>query len=244
MGRVLGKKVKYFITSLATVAEACAVHLGTVLAIDVGFFQSLPPAKYDGFLYTNNRVDSDTILIEAFFDPVCPDSRDSWPPLKQAIHHYGSRVSLIVHLLPLPYHDYAFATSRALHIVNLLNPSATFRLLDSFFEYQERFYNAQTSNKSRDAVINEISEFTAEAVGNSYYSAIVSGFNDRKTDLKTRVSFKYSASRGVFGTPTFYINGFALPDSGSTIDYMGWRSFIDPLLVGQTRNRDDLPHLF
>ncbi|KAK8509971.1 hypothetical protein V6N13_118515 [Hibiscus sabdariffa] len=206
--------------------------------------QSLPPAKDDGFLYTDNGVDSDTILIEAFFDPVCPDSRDSWPPLKQAIHHYGSRVSLIVHLLPLPYHDYAFATSRALHIVNLLNPSATFRLLDSFFEYQERFYNAQTSNKSRDAVVNEISEFTADAVGNSYYSAIVSGFNDRKTDLKTRVSFKYSASRGVFGTPTFYINGFVLPDSGSTIDYKGWRSFIDPLLLGQTRNRDDLPHLF
>ncbi|KAE8713480.1 Pentatricopeptide repeat (PPR) superfamily protein [Hibiscus syriacus] len=204
--------------------------------------QTLPPAKYDGFLYTNHPVDSDTILIEAFFDPVCPDSRDSWPPLKQAIHHYGSRVSLIVHLLPLPYHDYAFATSRALHIVNLLNPSATFRLLGAFFEHQERFYNAQTSNKSKDAVVNEISEFTAEAVGNSYYSAIVSGFNDRKTDLKTRVSFKYSASRRAFGTPSFYINGFALPDPGSSIDYKGWRSFIDPLLVGKSKNRDDLPH--
>ncbi|KAE8674608.1 Pentatricopeptide repeat (PPR) superfamily protein [Hibiscus syriacus] len=204
--------------------------------------QSLPPVKYDGFLYTNHPVDLDTILIEAFFDPVCPDSRDSWPPLKQAIHHYGSRVSLIVHLLPLPYHDYAFATSRALHIVNLLNPSVTFPLLDAFFEHQERFYNDQTSNKSKDAVVNEISEFTAEAVGNSYYSAIVSGFNDRKTDLKTRVSFKYSASRGVFGTPTFYINGFALPDSGSSIDYKGWRGFIDPLLAGKSKNRDDLPH--
>ncbi|KAK5823744.1 E3 ubiquitin-protein ligase UPL3 -like protein [Gossypium arboreum] len=205
--------------------------------------QSLPPAKYDGFLYTNHRVDSDTIMIEAFFDPVCPDSRDAWPPLKQAIHHYGSRVSLIVHLLPLPYHDYAFSTSRAMHIVNLLNPSATFRLLESFFEYQGRFYNAQTSNKSRDAVVDEIIKLAAETVGNSYYSAIESGFNDRKTDLKTRISFKYSASRGVFGTPTFYINGFAVPDSGSAIDYKQWRSFIDPLLLAQSRKRDNLPHL-
>ncbi|OMO87351.1 Thioredoxin-like protein [Corchorus capsularis] len=152
--------------------------------------QSLPPAKYDGFVYTNHKVDSDTIMIEAFFDPVCPDSRDSWPPLKQAIQHYGSRVSLIIHLLPLPYHDYAFATSRALHVVNMLNPSATFRLLESFFEDQDRFYNDQTRNMSRVAVLNEIIKFTAEAVGNSYYSAIQSGFNDRKTDLKTRISFK------------------------------------------------------
>ncbi|XVE56205.1 hypothetical protein DITRI_Ditri03aG0219100 [Diplodiscus trichospermus] len=206
--------------------------------------QSLPPAKYDGFVYTNNLVDSHTIMIEAFYDPVCPDSRDSWPPLKQAIQHYGSRVSLTVHLLPLPYHDYAFATSRALHIVNLVNPSATFRLLDCFFEHQERFYNAQTSNMSKDAVVDEIIKFTTKTVGNSYYSAIASGFNDSKTDLKTRVSFKYSASRGVFGTPTFYINGFVLPDSGSSIDYKAWRSFIDPLLVAQGKKIQDSPHLF
>ncbi|XVF35915.1 hypothetical protein REPUB_Repub19eG0012900 [Reevesia pubescens] len=201
--------------------------------------QSLPPAKFDGFVYTKNRVDSDTIVIEAFFDPVCPDSRDSWPPLKQAIKHYSSRVSVVVHLLPLPYHDYAFATSRALHIVNLLNPAATFRLLDSFFEHQERFYNAQTSNKTKVAVLNEIIKFTADTVGNSYCSAIASGFTDKKTDLKTRVSFKYSASRGVYGTPSFYLNGFALPDTGSPIDYKAWRSFIDPLLG---KNKNDSSH--
>ncbi|XP_021285361.1 uncharacterized protein LOC110417366 isoform X1 [Herrania umbratica] len=206
--------------------------------------QSLPPAKYDGFVYTNHRVDSDTIMIEAFFDPVCSDSRDAWPPLKQAIQHYGPRVMLTIHLLPLPYHDYAFATSRALHIVNLLNPSATFRLLESFFKHQERFLTDQTLNMSKVAVVNDIVKFTAESVGNSYYSAIKSGFNDSKTDLKTRVSFKYSTSRGVFGTPTFYINGFALPDPGSTRDYKGWRSIIDPLLVAQGRKSENSPHLF
>ncbi|KAK9231963.1 hypothetical protein WN943_022204 [Citrus x changshan-huyou] len=64
--------------------------------------QSLPPAKYDGFLYANHPIDSDTIVIEAFFDPVCPDSKDAWPPLKQALQHYAPHVSLVVHLLLLP----------------------------------------------------------------------------------------------------------------------------------------------
>ncbi|ESR40172.1 Thioredoxin-like fold domain-containing protein [Citrus sinensis] len=64
--------------------------------------QSLPPTKYDGFLYANHPVDSDTIVIEAFFDPVCPDSKDAWPPLKQALQHYAPHVSLVVHLLLLP----------------------------------------------------------------------------------------------------------------------------------------------
>lgn len=36
------------------------------------------------------------------------------------------------------YHDNAFVASRALHIVNLLNSSATFPLLEHFFKYQVR----------------------------------------------------------------------------------------------------------
>jgi hypothetical protein len=64
--------------------------------------QNLPPLRYDGFVYENRKGGSDSILIEAFFDPVCPDSRDTWPPLQKALKHYGSRVSLVVHLLPLP----------------------------------------------------------------------------------------------------------------------------------------------
>ncbi|KAF2324726.1 hypothetical protein GH714_016512 [Hevea brasiliensis] len=191
--------------------------------------QTLPPARYDGFIYQDRPGDTDSILIEAFYDPVCPDSRDSWPPLKQALHYYGSSTSLVVHLFPLPYHDNAFVASRALHIANLLNTS-TFPLLEQFYEHQERFYNAETHNLSRASVVKDIVKLATEAVGNSYYSAIESGFDDRKTDLKTRVSFKYSTSRGVFDTPTFYVNGFALPEAGSAIDYNGWRSIIDPLI--------------
>ena len=74
----------------------------------------IPPAKLDGFVYGNRPYKFDTILIEAFYDPLCPDSRDSWRPLKRAIEHYGANVSLVVHLLPLPlvllpliYFDYS-----------------------------------------------------------------------------------------------------------------------------------------
>jgi len=63
----------------------------------------IPPSRFDGFAYRKGSVGLlDTVLIEAFYDPVCPDSRDSWPSLKQALNHYGSRVSFVLHLLPLP----------------------------------------------------------------------------------------------------------------------------------------------
>ncbi|XP_057986750.1 uncharacterized protein LOC110655929 isoform X1 [Hevea brasiliensis] len=81
-------------------------------------------------------------------------------------------ITEILGLLPLLYHDNAFVASFALHIANL-----------------ERFYNAERNNCSRAYVEKEIVKFATVTVGNSYCSAIESSFNDRKTDLKTRVSF-------------------------------------------------------
>ncbi|GJS70359.1 putative thioredoxin superfamily protein [Tanacetum coccineum] len=196
--------------------------------------QAIIPSRYDGFVYRKHAASTATVMIEAFYDPVCPDSRDSWAPLKQAVDHYGPRVvSLIVHTFPLPYHDNAFMTSRALHIVNELNASATYHLLDAFFKHQEQFYNAQTLNMSRETVLNHVIGFASSTLGNSLKSAITSGFKDLKTGTRTRVSFKYGCSRGVYGTPFFFVNGFLLPVSDDAIDYDGWRKIIDPLATKQ-----------
>ncbi|KAG6585528.1 hypothetical protein SDJN03_18261, partial [Cucurbita argyrosperma subsp. sororia] len=219
----------------------------TLQSIAVSFFffflfhlnahaQSLPPAKFDGFVYGNHSGEMNTIRIEAFYDPVCPDSRDSWPPLKKALDYYGSRVHLVIHLLPLPYHDNAYAASRALHIVDLVNPSATFTLLEAFFGQQKQFYNAETRYLSRASVVDNIVKFGVKVLGESYKNALVAGFNDRDTDLLTRVSFKFSTSRGVYGTPFFFINGFLAPDQGSPLNYTGWRKLIDPLIKKKKRS--------
>jgi hypothetical protein len=56
------------------------------------------PARMDGFVYSWGE----TVVVEAFLDPVCPDSRDAWPALKKVVEHYSSRVSVVVHLFPLP----------------------------------------------------------------------------------------------------------------------------------------------
>ncbi|WJX46974.1 hypothetical protein P8452_33714 [Trifolium repens] len=215
-----------------------------VLLVGVGG-DYIPPVKLDGFVYKNRHFNYDTIQIEAFYDPLCPDSADSWPPLKKALHHYSHRVSLVVHLLPLPYHDNAFVASRALHIVNGLNRSATFPLLESFFKYQAAFYGAPTRNLSRASIVDEIVKFSSAVVGNSYHTSIKNGFNDSSTDLLTRVSFKYATSRGVSGTPFFYVNGFVLPDTGSALNYSNWRDIIDPLIgANKGRKTEESLHYF
>ncbi|GJR98716.1 hypothetical protein Tco_0270890 [Tanacetum coccineum] len=93
-------------------------------------------------------------------------------------------------VLMFRYHDNAFVTSRALHIVNELNASATYHLLDAFFKNQEQFYNAQTLNMSREAVLDQVIGLASSTLGNSLKSTLTSGFKDSKTGTRTSVSFK------------------------------------------------------
>lgn len=188
-------------------------------------------AEQDGFWFGKKPGTAKSAYVEAFFDPVCPDSRDSWPPLKKVVQHHGSHVTLVVHTFPLPYHDNSFISSRALHIVNKSNATATYDLLEAFFDHQELFYGESTFHVSRASVENKIVKFVCKELGASFLSAIKSGFTDSETDEATRVAFKYGCIRGVYGTPFFFVNGFPVPDAGSPLDYEKWRQIIDPLVT-------------
>lgn len=199
------------------------------------------PSKYDGFAYGGGPAASltESIVIEAFLDPLCPDSRDAWPTLKEVIKDYSPLISLVAHPFPLPYHDNSYISCRALHIANRLNASATYPLLELFFENQGTFSNARTRDKSRASIINDMANLVATAVGASLLPAVKSGFDDPNTDSAERISFKYGCSRGVFGTPYFFVNGFALPDAGSALGYQTWKDIIDPLVEKKWNGLDE-----
>nr|CAD1843787.1 unnamed protein product [Ananas comosus var. bracteatus] len=193
------------------------------------------PARIDGFVYKKAPVWGRSVVVEAFLDPLCPDSRDSWPPLKQAISYYSSaRVAVVAHPFPLPYHSNAFTACRSLHIANKLNASSTFPLLELFFKYQEKYYNAPTYRLSRASITGDFANLAATVVGENSLPALKSGFNDSQTDNAARISFKYGCSRGVTGTPFFFVNGMPLQDSGEPLDYKKWRSILNQLLGNKT----------
>uniref|UniRef100_J3LW53 Thioredoxin-like fold domain-containing protein n=2 Tax=Oryza brachyantha TaxID=4533 RepID=J3LW53_ORYBR len=192
------------------------------------------PARTDGFVYGGGKpapAIGETVVVEAYLDPVCPDSRDAWPELKKAVEHYASRVTVVVHLFPLPYHSNAFISCRSIHTVNKINPLFVYPLLERFFKYQEGYYNQPTYGKTRATVVEEVTNnLVAPIIGKTKLAAYKAGFNESQSDQATRISFKYGCARGVTGTPYFFVNGIPLSGSGSPLDYNKWISLLDPLV--------------
>eukprot|EP00252_Welwitschia_mirabilis_P006366 TRINITY_DN1721_c0_g1_i2.p1 TRINITY_DN1721_c0_g1~~TRINITY_DN1721_c0_g1_i2.p1 ORF type:complete len:221 (-),score=7.39 TRINITY_DN1721_c0_g1_i2:230-892(-) len=219
---------------MATYAFRLIALIAFCFAVETVYSQVPIPPRYDGFLF-KNRISSNSVVIEAFFDPVCPDSRDSWWPLKQILQLYQEKVSFIFHPFPLPYHNNAFIASRSLHIANAINTSYAYSLLDHFFKHQQRFYNSFTLDVAPAQITQQVIDFAVEKLGNSTRVQFESGFRDSDTDTATRISFKYGCSRAVTGTPYFFINGMPFV-SDETLDYSKWKTMIDSLLNGQIQS--------
>ncbi|CAN6934849.1 unnamed protein product [Brassica oleracea] len=96
----------------------------------------------------------------------------------------------------------------------------------------------------RPAVVDKLVKLGTVTLGSSYHYPLKSSFRNSKSDLDTRVSFKYSGSRGVSSTPTFYVNGFELLDAGSPIDFEGWKNTIDPLVNPRELNEKILKEVY
>ncbi|CAF1968079.1 unnamed protein product, partial [Brassica napus] len=119
--------------------------------------------------------------------------------------------------------------------------NATFSLLEGIFKHQALFYNSQTQFMPRPAVVDKLVKLVTVTLGSSYHYPLKSGFRNSKSDLGTRISFKYSISRGVSSTPTVYVNGFELLDAGSPIDFEGWKT---PLILWLTHEKRTVRTLF
>jgi len=187
------------------------------------------PTRPDG--YASGPANA-PVVLEAFFDLLCPDSAASWPTIQQVMANYNGQLYFIFHTFPLPYHTFSFIANQGMHVLaHATNNSipSLFSYATFFFKNQGIWYNTPTMNMSTTEVITSM----AAAVGSQGLLppiAFITGIADTTINYETRVSWKYACSRGqVTGTPTFLVNGvFVNADPSWTL--ADWKMIIDPLI--------------
>jgi len=163
------------------------------------------PPRYDGFAF--GGPSSAPILLEGFFDVLCPDCAAGWPTINKVIAHYGNQLNFLMHTFPLPYHTNAFIANQA------------------------QFWNAATMNMTTFQVIAAMGSLV-DMSGIMKGADWITGVNDANLNMDTRISWKYGCSRGVTGTPTFIING-VYTSADDTWTEADWYALIDGLLQQQ-----------
>jgi len=198
-----------------------------IVVFGVTLSQPPIPTRYPG--HAIGPTDA-PILMEVFFDHLCPDSAAAWPTMQQLFGYYGNNMRFVVHIFPLPYHHNAFKAAQAGLVIQDATDDATWwKWLDSVFDNQIEFADFTTSYLTENECVNKMGLLAAElgVTNSTFFDGMQYGSD---YDGNARIAWKYGTTRGVYGTPIFYVNGVFVTDQGWT--YQQWRSVIDPLING------------
>lgn len=172
----------------------------------------------------------------------------------------SQQLALILHVFPLPYHRTAFLAAQASLVLEQKSPAlfwawsaqtvesslffiktdwlvqyCCFRT-DTIFQKQGAYFNAPTANMSNNAITEALTQLV---VSNGWISKaeFLAGMNSDALNWNARVSWKWAAGRGVYGTPMFMVNGVIAPNVGSDWTLAQWQQFLNPLFQPSQNQR-------
>jgi hypothetical protein len=206
-GLVLSLRVYSIAVRILLMFRYILAALCAVMALNCAFAQGpIPSGGPDGFIQGSYGV---PIVIDAFYDFLCPDSAEMNTNFAEVQEFYGDQMQFVMHTFPLPYHRNAFLVAQGANVVkNISGTTNVFNYMNQMFKVQNQFSTSATANFTMNKVINMIGNAAVDAGVIDSKKQMVDGLAyGNQFDSDTRTSWKYGCSRSVIGTPTMLVNG-------------------------------------
>lgn len=159
-------------------------------------------------------------------DFLCPDCAQAFPTLISLAEMYDLSLKITIHPFPLPYHRNAFLASKAAHVVGESGSASYFSYAALLWQNLDELSGDRADNLNVTSVINRLGELASKWVAPSEF---LTAMQNPAFEAGARIAWKYACSRGIYGTPTYYLNGVYLSASPAWTR-THWRKVIDPLL--------------
>jgi protein-disulfide isomerase len=186
------------------------------------------PKRPSGYV---KGIASALLQIEAFVDIQCPYSKKAWPTLLAVADHYGpEKVQLRVQLLSMANHRQSWDVTKAIFAVAGADSDLFFPLATFLYERQEQFFNGVFKQRTEldlyDLIVRLLTEYGYQTDPTEFIKRLESDDVYAAAKIPSRIAF----SRGVWSTPTFFINGAEATQLSSSSSLEAWNNILDPLL--------------
>ncbi|CAI7926433.1 unnamed protein product, partial [Closterium sp. NIES-54] len=128
------------------------------------------------------------------------------------------------------FHHNSYFASQATNAVAAINGSLAFDWIGAVFDAQDDLSLSATWQKTPEQVAAQLARLASERLGIDE-ERFKGAFLDAEVEWRTRLAFKYGCSRAVVGTPTFLLNGVAVPIAAAEWTIYDWRALLDPLVA-------------
>ncbi|MEM6612357.1 MAG: thioredoxin domain-containing protein [Cyanobacteria bacterium P01_C01_bin.72] len=171
------------------------------------------------------------VQIEMFFDLECPFSKKGWQNIMTVVSAYSaSQISLILQPMTLGNHRQSWDATKAAIAVAGDDADKFVSFVSYLLDHQTEFANEASKDRTQTEWQQMLAEYALEATELSDKEQFIQLLNDKEVYNKARIPARFAAIRGVWSTPTFFINGAEASNLSSQSSLADWQAQIDSLL--------------
>lgn len=171
------------------------------------------------------------VVVEMFFDLECPFSKRGWGNVQQVIKAYSSeQVCWGFQPMTLGNHRQSWDATKAAIALAGDNPDAFVAVVSYIFSRQEEFANEAWKDKTQTEFHELLAEFAIAATDTADSAAFLAKLNSKDVYAAARIPARFATMRGVWSTPTFFINGAEATALSSGSSLADWQGILDPML--------------
>lgn len=125
-------------------------------------------------------------------------------------------------------HRASFPFSQAVHVLANEHEKFVPLWINQSFTHQSKFYDFKIAGKTQ----TELHSMMADLAGTigAPTAEFLAGMSNRTYEIQAKVEWKVGCSRGVYETPSYFLNGVLLSNPDRSWRLADWRAIIDPLL--------------
>lgn len=171
------------------------------------------------------------LQIEAFIDVECPFSKKAWSTLLTLADHYSSdQASITVHAIVLADHRQSWDITRAAVAIAADDAARFWEVATYLYERHGTYANQAFDQHTREELYELLAKFAADLGETADKDAFIQQIRSDRVTQKTKTPIRFAISRGVWSTPTFFVNGSEADKLSSSSTLADWQAILDPLL--------------
>ena len=186
------------------------------------------PTRPTGYRLGNANA---PIVIEIFFDLECPFSKKGWQTILQVAKVYSAeQIYFIFQPMSLGNHRQSWDATKAAIAIAGEDTSKFIKFVSYLFEHQVEFANEAFKDKTQTDWHHLLASYAVEAIKIKDKKQFIELLNSKEIYDRARIPARFAATKGVWSTPTFFINGAEATNMSSKSTLKDWQETIDSLL--------------
>lgn len=171
------------------------------------------------------------ITVEVFLDLECPFSKKGWRNVMAVMAAYEpERVCWVFQPMTLGNHRQGWDATKGAIAVAGTDSNKFIDFVGYLFSRQEEFANEAWKDKTQTDFHNFLAECAADATEYKNKEQFIERLNSEEIYAQARIPARFATVRGVWSTPTFFINGAEATSLSSGSSPEDWQTVINELL--------------